>query len=74
MLARLSWIWRSLPGLPSVGKRQFGLAGFLERRKEMELRKTSHKSLFNEVSLHGNLARAESHRGKRCTVAMETTS
>ena len=48
--------------------------GFLERRKEMELRKTSHKSLFNEVSLHGNLARAESHRGKRCTVAMETTS
>lgn len=32
--------WRSLPGLPSVGKSPSGLAEFLERRNEMKLRKT----------------------------------
>lgn len=31
-------LWRRLPALPSVGKRSFGLAEVLERRKEMKLR------------------------------------
>lgn len=32
-------LWGGLPGLPSMGKRPFGLAEFLERRKEMKLRR-----------------------------------